>query len=196
MAPVADREKLLLIVAGGYDARLPDCVRYEAQLQALAKEATPAIPAGQVLFLRNITEAQKHLLLTHMRALVYTPTNEHFGIVPVEAMAYGKPVVAVGQGGPCESVGDLAKEPDAAAGILCEPTAAAFGAAMRRLVTEDALLLQLQQNAARRVQRFSLEAFSQQLGARVLSMTTEALEHMVCVFVEGNSKSEVETKND
>ena len=36
--------------------------------------------------------------------MVYTPSFEHFGIVPIEAMAAGRPVVAVDSGGPKESV--------------------------------------------------------------------------------------------
>ncbi len=40
------------------------------------------------------------------KALLYTPTNEHFGIVPVEAMICGLPVLACDSGGPVESVVD------------------------------------------------------------------------------------------
>jgi alpha-1,3/alpha-1,6-mannosyltransferase len=36
--------------------------------------------------------------------LLYTPTNEHFGIVPVEAMQYGVPVLAANTGGPLETI--------------------------------------------------------------------------------------------
>ncbi len=36
--------------------------------------------------------------------MLYTPQNEHFGIVPIEAMAAGRPVVACSSGGPLESV--------------------------------------------------------------------------------------------
>eukprot|EP00656_Telonema_subtile_P040972 TRINITY_DN46070_c0_g1_i1.p1 TRINITY_DN46070_c0_g1~~TRINITY_DN46070_c0_g1_i1.p1 ORF type:complete len:131 (+),score=12.37 TRINITY_DN46070_c0_g1_i1:263-655(+) len=36
---------------------------------------------------------------------MYTPSGEHFGIVPVEAMAFGAPVIAIANGGPLESVG-------------------------------------------------------------------------------------------
>ena len=38
--------------------------------------------------------------------LLYTPENEHFGIVPVEAMYMGCIVMACNSGGPLESVKD------------------------------------------------------------------------------------------
>jgi glycosyltransferase involved in cell wall biosynthesis len=43
-------------------------------------------------------------LYTSAAALLYTPPNEDWGIVPLEAMACGTPVLAVNAGGPAESV--------------------------------------------------------------------------------------------
>ncbi|NQZ11386.1 MAG: glycosyltransferase [Algicola sp.] len=40
------------------------------------------------------------------RALVYLPNNEYFGIAPVEAMAAGKPVIGVAEGGLLETIDD------------------------------------------------------------------------------------------
>lgn len=36
--------------------------------------------------------------------MLYTPTEEHFGIVPCEAMIQGVPVIAINNGGPLETV--------------------------------------------------------------------------------------------
>ena len=44
------------------------------------------------------------MLLKSARLLVYTPSNEHFGIVPLEAMLAGVPVLAANTGGPLETV--------------------------------------------------------------------------------------------
>ena len=58
-------------------------------------------------------------------AAVLLPGVEDFGIVPVEAQACGRPVVALAQGGACETVVDRST------GILvAEPTDAAFAAAI------------------------------------------------------------------
>ena len=43
-------------------------------------------------------------LLTNCSILLYTPAGEHFGIVPLEAMYCGTPVLAVNSGGPLETV--------------------------------------------------------------------------------------------
>lgn len=66
-----------------------------------------AIPSSiDVLFLLSVPGAFKSTLLRNAKLLIYTPPNEHFGIVPVEAMQYGVPVLAANTGGPLETVLD------------------------------------------------------------------------------------------
>ena len=67
-------------------------------------------------------------------AVVYTPSNEHFGIVPLEAMAMARPVVAVNNGGPRESV------LHGRTGWLCEPTPEAFGRKLERYLRQAGAL--------------------------------------------------------
>lgn len=63
------------------------------------------MPAGvQVLFLLSVPTHIKEMLLSTARLLVYTPSNEHFGIVPLEAMLAGVPLLAADSGGPLETV--------------------------------------------------------------------------------------------
>lgn len=78
-----------------------------------ALSAPASIP---VLFLLSIPASLKDALLRSARLLVYTPSNEHFGIVPLEAMLAGVPVLAANNGGPKETV------LDAATGWLRDPT--------------------------------------------------------------------------
>lgn len=64
-----------------------------------------AVPSeNEVIFLLSIPDALKKSLLKSARLLVYTPSNEHFGIVPLEAMLSGVPVLAANTGGPTETV--------------------------------------------------------------------------------------------
>jgi glycosyltransferase involved in cell wall biosynthesis len=60
-------------------------------------------------------------------AVVFAAPNEDLGLVPLEAMACGKPVIAVAAGGPTETI------VHGESGLLCEPTAAAFAGALRSI---------------------------------------------------------------
>ncbi|KAF2755392.1 UDP-Glycosyltransferase/glycogen phosphorylase [Pseudovirgaria hyperparasitica] len=108
-----------LIIAGGYDPRNAENKTTHASLDKLAtslnlKTSTAktvisalSIPAEiDVLFLHSVPSAFKTALLKHARLLVYTPRNEHFGIVPLEAMLAETPVLAANEGGPTETVID------------------------------------------------------------------------------------------
>ncbi len=49
----------------------------------------------QVWLLPSFSDAQRSALLAAATAVLYTPVNEHFGIVPLEAMAAGLAVLNV-----------------------------------------------------------------------------------------------------
>ncbi len=115
--PKRAREGVRLVVAGGYDKRVMENVIYHQDLLLLAEglglktASTGNIVTAlsmpddvDVLFLMSVPKALKDALLRSARLLVYTPTNEHFGIVPLEAMLVGTPVLAADTGGPLETV--------------------------------------------------------------------------------------------
>lgn len=58
---------------------------------------------GSIEFCGRVPDAQLRELLAHCRALV-VPGDEDFGMTSVEALASGKPVIALGRGGTLESV--------------------------------------------------------------------------------------------
>lgn len=112
-----DRRGVRLIVAGGYDPRVEENVRYHQELvkfaeslglrSATANNVVTALNVPDeidILFLLSVPAQLKTMLLTAARLLVYTPANEHFGIVPLEAMLAGVPVLAADSGGPLETV--------------------------------------------------------------------------------------------
>lgn len=109
----------LLIEIGGYDRREAENVQYHRELIDIAedrglKSATLknivtalSVPNDvDVIFLLSVTSQVKNMLLSAATLLVYTPINEHFGIVPLEAMLAGVPVLAAASGGPLETVLD------------------------------------------------------------------------------------------
>lgn len=102
---------------GGYDNRVQENVQYHQELDDLAtglglQTATSktvvsalSIPDDiDVLFLLSVPTTFKNTLLAQSKLLLYTPINEHFGIVPVEAMLQGLPVLASNTGGPLETI--------------------------------------------------------------------------------------------
>ena len=114
-----ERGSARLVIAGGYDPRVADNVATYTELCELAdslklKHATAktvitaqGVPGDiAVLFLHSVPTALKTILLVTSRLLVYTPLHEHFGIVPLEAMLAGTPVLAANEGGPTETVVD------------------------------------------------------------------------------------------
>lgn len=115
--PAKKRKGIRLVIAGGYDLRSAENFGYHRELTDLAtslglesftaKNIITALSAPAdtpVLFLLSIPGSLKASLLRSARLLVYTPSNEHFGIVPLEAMLSGVPVLAANTGGPKETV--------------------------------------------------------------------------------------------
>lgn len=106
-----------LAIAGGYDPRNAENAQYHTELTQLCDSlalqhatcrnyiTTLALPDSvDVIFLLSIPASLKAELLRKAKLLVYTPSNEHFGIVPLEAMLNRTPVLAVNNGGPLETV--------------------------------------------------------------------------------------------
>lgn len=121
---------LRLAIAGGFDARLTDCAETLADLRQLAQSHGLQ---DRIEFLPSCPDADLRTLVAESLAVVYTPEHEHFGYVPVEAMASGRPVVAADSGGPGETI------EHAVTGYLVPPTAEAFATALASLVRDPAL---------------------------------------------------------
>jgi glycosyltransferase involved in cell wall biosynthesis len=96
-----------------------------ARLERLAR-GTSRTAGSTVEFLGRVTDAAVRDLYRGARAVLMTG-EEDFGIVPVEAQACGRPVVALARGGALETV------EDGVTGVLVpEPTPEAFADGIRR----------------------------------------------------------------
>jgi glycosyltransferase involved in cell wall biosynthesis len=116
--------------------------------------------AGPNVELRGRVDDDELLALYAACRAVVHPALDDFGIVPVEALAAGRPVVAFAAGGALDSVRD------GETGVLfAEPTAEALVAALDRL--ERLTFEPLRLRAA--AQRFDLVSFEQRFGAFVES---------------------------
>lgn len=65
-----------------------------------------AMGADNIVFTGWQTDEQVRRWVGQARAVIYLPLDEDFGMSPVEAMAAGKPVIGVAQGGLLETVVD------------------------------------------------------------------------------------------
>lgn len=74
-----------LVLAGGYDPRLEASVEYLAKLKQVTKDEGVE---DKVTFVLSPKDQIKIQLLHRCYALLYTPSNEHFGIVPLEVLNY------------------------------------------------------------------------------------------------------------
>ncbi|KAB1216475.1 Alpha-1,3/1,6-mannosyltransferase ALG2 [Morella rubra] len=144
-----------LTIAGGYDKRLKENVEYLEELKSLADREGIS---HRVNFITSCSTAERNALLSQCLCVIYTPKDEHFGIVPLEAMAAHKPVIACNSGGPVETI------KDGETGFLCDPTPRQFSLAMAKLVQDPQMAERMGKEARRHVIRsFSTQMFGQRL---------------------------------
>ncbi|KAJ0408033.1 hypothetical protein P43SY_000237 [Pythium insidiosum] len=156
-----------LIVAGGYDPNNKENIEH---LQELELEVKKHNLQDHVEFRTSVSDHMKKELLCTAQAIIYTPDKEHFGIVPVEAMTCGTPVIAVNSGGPLESI--LHGE----TGFLCDGDANAFAGAMAKVCGQDkadAVASMGEKGKRRARELFSLEAFADSLHTSIQSLFTQ-----------------------
>ncbi|CDS03721.1 hypothetical protein LRAMOSA01122 [Lichtheimia ramosa] len=163
--------KYRLMLAGGYDRRVSENVEYLEELDTLARtefglrtfilypNALETPPADtHVVFLCSFNDSQRTYLLRHSTLMLYTPTNEHFGITPVEGMYTELPVIATNTGGPLETV----KHEET--GLLLESDPQVWGQGIKDIITGRYDAKIMGQQGRRHVQAmFSLPAFADQM---------------------------------
>jgi glycosyltransferase involved in cell wall biosynthesis len=107
----------------------------------------------RIEFRRHPSDEELAELYRSCYAVLFTAFNEDWGMVPVEAMHFGKPVIATNRGGPRESL-EHGRQ-----GFLEEPLAEAFAARMAELANDPARTRALGLAGRRRSELFSWKAF-------------------------------------
>ena len=133
-----------LIIAGMVDEKSKS---YYADLRNLVGSSS------NIEFCLNPSDTQMHDLYRESYGVLFTARNEDWGIVPLEGMAFGKPVISVNRGGPTESI--LHRE----TGFLLEPTPDIFAQTMFELSQDPQLPLKIGRAGRERARMFDWEGF-------------------------------------
>lgn len=150
-----------LVIAGMVDEKSR---RHAADLMARGQEI------GGVEFRTSNTDEEMRSLYEGCTALLFTAFNEDWGLTPLEAMAAGRPVIAVNRGGPRESVAD------GLTGFLEPDEPAAFARRMVQLAEDPALARRLGEAGMERARGFTWDAFVDGFDDAVERMASERKE--------------------
>lgn len=137
-----------LVVAGQVDA---GSGAYLQELKKLA-EGCP-----QISFIVNPTAAEVSGLYKHCYAVMNTTLREPWGIVPLEANAHGKPVIAVNQGGTLDS------QEHGITGLLVSPTSQDFARALETLAGDPALALRMGTAGRKNAEKYDWACYVERL---------------------------------
>jgi len=155
--------EILLIVAGGYSTKNTENVEHLKELQA---KATALKIESKVKFMTSLSNEERNKLLVSASCLLYTPENEHFGIVPVEASLSRTLVLACNSGGPTETV------VDGETGYLRPPSPEEWAKAIQGLLQDPNRIRAMGEKAQEHVlKHFSTKAFVSQLNQHVIAMS-------------------------
>lgn len=124
--------------------------------EKLLRTAASLGVGDRVFFLHGLTNLEVQILFSRALAVVFVPVKEPFGIVALEAMAAGKPLIAAKEGGFIEAV-------DESCAILVPPRPGEIAEQMRYLRDHKDVARQMGAAGLKRVQAFSWDNTGNQL---------------------------------
>ena len=118
-----EERKIRLVLAGDGPSR-----------SALRERAALAGIGSLTDFVGHKSDLEIQNLYSHALMTLFTTLSEPFGLVPIESMACGTPVISVDAGGPAETIVNLKT------GILAKPSPDAFSDGIRALIRDSTLI--------------------------------------------------------
>ncbi len=137
------------LILAGY----PDAETYLDELRGRADD--------DIEIRTDVSDEEMRELYAESCAVLFTASREDWGIVPVEAMASGKPVIATDEGGPTESIQDGHN------GFLVPANAGMIADRMTTLTDDEDIYERMSKKAEERAQEFTWDAFTTKLDAEV-----------------------------
>ena len=138
-----------------------------AYAEELHERAARLASRGRVLLVGQQPNPEEWMQA--MDVFVHTSRGEPFGMVVIEAMALGKPVIAAAEGGPTEVI-----TPGVDGLLTPYGDPQALAAAIVRLLDDDDLRLAVGHAAVHRSVDFSVEDFARRLGAAITDVVAQA----------------------
>jgi glycosyltransferase involved in cell wall biosynthesis len=146
-----------LVLAGDLDARYP---RYKEKLERLAEKVKIS---ERFKIIPSPSDSEGVRLMQRCSVFLFPSTIDTFGLVVLEAMACGKPMVACNRGGVPEIVSD--------AGFLLEPNVEEWRKIVSRLLSNSKLRKQMGEKALERSKTFSWENTARRLANAFNNLT-------------------------
>lgn len=137
-------EKFKLIIAGAVDVKSRP---YYKTLQSMANGE------DGIEFVESPSDQELRKLYQSCYSVLFTALNEDWGLVPIEAMASGKPVISVNRGGPMEAI------VHGESGYLVNPEPEEFARAMSVLLDSPDLVKSLGEKARNHALNFTWDSF-------------------------------------
>ncbi len=150
-----ENKNFKLIIAGMVDAK---SVPYYQKLKKLCSDNK------NIEFVENPNDNQFFDLYKKCYSVLFTSLNEDWGIVPLEAMAFGKPVISVNRGGPRESI------IDGETGFLVEPEPERMLEKMLLLAGDMGLTKKMGKAGQKHVKKFNISSFHEGLNNIINSL--------------------------
>lgn len=126
----------------------------------------------RVEFIEAPSDGQLKELYRRAAFCLFTALNEDWGIVPLEAMSYGKAVVANNRGGPRESV------LHGRTGFLLDPDDAVWAGTLELLASDPSLVRSLGLRGHSHVGRFTWDRFAHEVDGAIERWTLAARQPM------------------
>lgn len=117
-----------------------------------------------IMFIRDPGEQQLLAAYRSCYCLIFPSLNEDWGMAVIEAMAFGKPVIAVNQGGPSESI------INGETGLLVKPLPGAFASAMAELARDSDRVRSMGEAASAHVQKYDWSHFVERFDSLISSL--------------------------